>query len=59
MTQTAELTSSDGAFPDKFGTSVAISDNTVVAGAIEHTVGSNADQGAAYVFVMPASGGRT
>ena len=56
MTQTAELTSSDGAFPDKFGTSVAISDNTVVAGAIEHTVGSNADQGAAYVFVMPASG---
>ena len=56
MTQTAELTSSDGAFPDKFGTSVAISGNKVVAGAIEHTVGSNADQGAAYVFEMPASG---
>lgn len=56
MTQTAELTSSDGAFPDKFGTSVAVSNNTAVVGAIEHTVGSNADQGAAYVFLMPASG---
>ena len=33
MTQTAELTPSDGAADDKFGDSVAISGNTVVVGA--------------------------
>jgi hypothetical protein len=55
-TQTAELTASDGAAQDRLGTSVAVSGNTVVAGAPYHTVGPNNNQGAAYVFVMPPSG---
>ncbi len=55
-TQTAELTASDGAEEDRLGNSVAVSGNTVVAGAPYHTVGLNTKQGAAYVFVMPPSG---
>ncbi|HXB63599.1 MAG TPA: hypothetical protein VNV42_01870 [Solirubrobacteraceae bacterium] len=55
-TQTAELTASDGAGDDQLGYSVAISENTVVAGAPFHKVGSDANQGAAYVFTMPAGG---
>ncbi|MFZ0230523.1 MAG: choice-of-anchor D domain-containing protein, partial [Mycobacterium sp.] len=50
--QQAELTSSDGATGDDFGTSVAISGSTLVAGAWTKTVGSNQDQGAAYVFAQ-------
>jgi trimeric autotransporter adhesin len=49
--QKAELTASDGAADDNFGTSVAVSGSTVVVGADNHTVGSNSGQGAAYVFV--------
>lgn len=56
MTQTAKLTASDGAYSDALGSSVAISGNTVIAGAPNVTVGSNQYQGAAYVFVKPASG---
>jgi len=54
--QTAELTASDGAANDGVGSSVAVSGNAVVAGAPYHQVGANPDQGAAYVFVEPASG---
>jgi FG-GAP repeat protein len=54
--QTAQLTASDGAENDQLGYSVAIAENTVVAGAPRHTVGSNTSQGAAYVFTMPAGG---
>lgn len=50
-TQQAELTASDGETRDGFGFSVAISGSTVVVGAAGHTVGSNLQQGAAYVFV--------
>ena len=51
MTQTAELTASDGVAQDAFGTSVSISGNTVVAGA------SYAQPtGAAYVFTEPGAG---
>lgn len=50
-TQTAELTASDTG--DAFGSSVAISGNTVVAGA---TDGNSFLPGAAYAFVKPASG---
>ncbi len=50
--QQAELAASDGAADDWFGASVAISGSTAVAGAPYHTVGSNVDQGAAYVFVQ-------
>lgn len=53
--QQAELTATDGATPDYFGQSIAVSGNTVVVGAPQHTVGSNSTQGAAYVFVQ--SGG--
>jgi trimeric autotransporter adhesin len=54
--QTAELLASDPTSNDQLGTSVAVSGNTVVAGADNHQVGSNATQGAAYVFVMPTTG---
>ena len=52
MTQTAQLAASDGAAGDLNGISVAISGETVVVGA--HL--NNISQGAAYVFVKPASG---
>jgi FG-GAP repeat len=50
--QQAELTASDGAEGDDLGFSVALSGTTVILGALEHKVGSNALQGAAYVFVQ-------
>ncbi len=49
--QQAKLTASDGAAEDFFGGSVAISLNTIVVGATGDDVGSNLDQGSAYVFV--------
>ena len=56
MTETAKLTGSDSFEGDILGRSVSISGNTVVAGAPQASVGSVKDQGAAYVFVEPASG---
>jgi hypothetical protein len=53
--QLAKLTTSDGAAFDYSGYSVASGD-TVVVGAPLATIGSNIVQGAAYVFVKPASG---
>jgi nucleoside-specific outer membrane channel protein Tsx len=50
--QQAELTASDGAASDLFGVSVAVSGGTAVIGAYQHQVGSNSNQGAAYVFVQ-------
>jgi hypothetical protein len=52
-TQQQELTAADGATDDEFGHSVAVSGDTktAVIGAYDHYVGSNANQGAAYVFV--------
>src|SRR5207247_699415 len=58
-TETAKLTASDGAARDFFGESVAISPDTIVVGADSATVGSNLHQGAAYVFVKPATGWTT
>ncbi len=55
MTQTAKLTS-NGAQGDQFGMSVAINGSTIVAGAPYKEIGTNWDQGAAYVFVEPAGG---
>jgi hypothetical protein len=54
--ETAKLTASDAGGDDRLGTSVALDGDTVVAGAYVAPVGSNANQGAAYVFVRPASG---
>lgn len=57
MTQTAKLTASDGAAGALFGSSVAcVGGNTVVVGAPHASVGSNQNQGKAYVFVEPPSG---
>ena len=56
MTETAQLTASDGQTGDQFGNSVSISGNTAIVGAYAHAVGSNAGQGAAYIFVQAASG---
>jgi len=54
--QQARLYSSNGAAEDAFGVSVAVSGNTVVVGAPNHSVGTSTQQGEAYVFVEPASG---
>jgi trimeric autotransporter adhesin len=55
--QTAELTAGDrNPGNDRLGASVAISGNTIVAGAPNHSTGSTSDQfeaGAAYVYVKP------
>jgi hypothetical protein len=48
--QQAELTASDGAADDQFGYSVAVSGTTAAVGAVLKNVGSNTQQGAAYVF---------
>ena len=53
MTQTDDLTASDGVTYNDFGTSVSISSNTVVVGATLAAICDNANQGAAYVFVTP------
>jgi len=52
MTQTAELTASDGILNDELGYSVSISGTTIAAGAPQLSSGS----GKAYVFVEPATG---
>jgi hypothetical protein len=56
MTQAAKLTASDASFPALFGSSVACSGSMIVVGAPHQTVGSNANQGEAYVFVEPSGG---
>jgi hypothetical protein len=54
--QVAKLTASDGATDDTLGGSVAISSDTVVAGAVDHAVDGHSEQGAVYVFTEPSSG---
>jgi hypothetical protein len=49
-TQQQELTASDNASADVFGTRVAVSGATAVIGAPGKTIGDNSLQGAAYVF---------
>jgi hypothetical protein len=55
MTETAELTASDGAVGSLFGCSVSISRHAVVVGADNAWVNGRY-QGAAYVFEKPGSG---
>jgi cysteine-rich repeat protein len=55
-TFTAKLTASDGAAFDEFGSSVAVSGDTVVVGAAFADIGANEDQGVAYVFVTAQCG---
>ena len=51
-TETKKLTASDGVAADAFGSSVSLSSNGTAAaiGAYGATIGSNANQGASYVF---------
>ncbi len=55
-TQTATLVAAGGAAGDGFGSSVSINGDTIVVGAPNSTVGLNAGQGQAYVFVKPITG---
>jgi hypothetical protein len=56
-TQSAELTSSDGADGDEVGEAVAMSGTIAFAGAPLHAVGTDASRGAVYVFAgVPAVG---
>jgi len=52
MTQTDKLTASDGMWGDSFGTSVSISGDTLMVGAHGDDIGTNTDQGSAYVFKL-------
>ena len=57
VTQSSKLTASDSADEDNFGSSVAISSNTVVVGAsMDDCADSSIDCGSAYLFEKPASG---
>ncbi len=55
-TQTAKLTSSDGAANDNLGISIGIAGDTVVSGAWQADVAGHQNQGAAYAFVRPTGG---
>ncbi|MCP4373769.1 MAG: hypothetical protein GY797_37560, partial [Deltaproteobacteria bacterium] len=55
MTQTAKLTAADGAVDDRLGSSVAVSGDTVVAGA-DWDDDNGGGSGSAYVFAKPGSG---
>jgi len=50
-TQQQKITASDGANNDMFGSSVAINGETAIVGAITDDIGTNNNQGSAYVFV--------
>ncbi|RME26410.1 MAG: hypothetical protein D6806_06325, partial [Deltaproteobacteria bacterium] len=54
--QQAKLLASDGASGDKFGSSVSISGDTIVVGSYQDDIGTNTDQGSAYVFVRNGTG---
>jgi hypothetical protein len=49
-TQTQKLTVDDGAAYDNFGLSVALKGSTILVGSPAATIGTNAGQGALYVF---------
>lgn len=46
----SKLTAADGAQDDRFGIAVALNGDAVAVGAARDDIGSNADQGSAYVF---------
>jgi hypothetical protein len=54
--QVAKLTAADGAAGDQFGESVSVSGDTAVVGAPHAQVGSQADQGVAYVLYRNQGG---
>ncbi|MBA2703911.1 MAG: tetratricopeptide repeat protein [Blastocatellia bacterium] len=50
-TEQQRLTASDGAAEDQFGSVVSIDGDSIVVGAVRDDVGSNTDQGSAYVYI--------
>lgn len=58
-TLTSHLTADDGAVDDYFGGSVSMSGdgNTILVGAHSDDVGTNEDQGSAYIFMRGSEGG--
>jgi glutamine cyclotransferase len=54
-----KLIASDGADGDSFGSSVAISGNTVVVGVLSDDIGTNTDQGSAYIYQRNQGGTNT
>jgi FG-GAP repeat len=55
-TQSARLYASDGKKYAYFGSSISMSNTTVVVGASNGNVGANVEQGAAYVYTQPTGG---
>jgi hypothetical protein len=55
--EVAKLTASNGEFNDQFGSSVSISGDTIIVGALIDDVGANIDQGSAYIFERNQGGG--
>ncbi len=53
-TEQQRLTASDGASGDSLGTDVGISGEAIIASARSDDVGTNTDQGSAYIFVRQA-----
>jgi hypothetical protein len=58
-TEQAELTASDGAANDNFGSSVGLSGDTAFVGAHLADPGGNTAQGATYVFALRRTNGET
>jgi FG-GAP repeat len=56
LVETAKLVPSVRETADFFGSSVGIDGDTVVVGSRKKDLGTNGDQGAAYVFTKPGSG---
>lgn len=59
VTQNLKLTASDGAATDRFGYAVSLSGTTGLVGAYLDNIGSNFDQGSAYLFLGLDAGGGT
>ena len=56
INSSAKLTSADRLADDEFGFSIAVSGDTVVVGARDDDIATNANQGSAYVFERPPGG---
>jgi trimeric autotransporter adhesin len=54
MHESYSLSAAGGALGDGFGSSISVSDGTLVVGAPAQAVGANRGQGAAYVFGFPS-----
>lgn len=59
MTETAQLSASDGIDDDNLGCAVSISESAILVGSLGAEINGNVDQGAAYIFTEPKSGWKT